>query len=91
MCPFEIAAGMEPLPIRKRYGHRLAMIGGIDKRAVAEGGDAMRSEVMRKVPPLLQDGGYVPCIDHATPPDTSFANHRAYVELVRELGEKYGG
>ena len=91
MCPFEIAAGMEPLPIRKRYGHRLAMIGGIDKRAVAEGGEAMKKEVMRKVPPLLQDGGYIPCIDHATPPDTSFENHRAYVELVRELGEKYGG
>ena len=91
MCPFEIAAGMEPLPIRRKYGHRLAMIGGIDKRAVAEGGEVMRREVMRKVPDLLKDGGYIPCIDHATPPDTSLENHRAFVELVRELGEKYGG
>jgi len=91
MCPFEIAAGMEPLPIRRRCGHRLSMIGGIDKRAVAEGGDAMRKEVMRKVPDLLKDGGYIPCLDHATPPDISFEDHRAFVELLRELGAKYGG
>jgi hypothetical protein len=91
MCPFEIAAGMEPLPIREKHGDSLAIFGGIDKRAVAEGGDVMKKEVMRKVPALLQTGGYIPCIDHATPPDTSLENHRAFVDLVRELGEKYGG
>jgi len=91
ICPFEIAAGMEPQATRRRYGHRVAILGGIDKRAVAAGGDVMRREVMRKVPALLQDGGYVPGIDHATPPDTSLADHRAFVDLVRELGEKYGG
>ena len=91
MWPFEIAAGWEPQDVRKRWGHQLALVGGIDKRAVAEGGQVMRDEVMRKVPALLQDGGYIPCIDHLTPPDTSFDDHRAYVELVRELGEKHGG
>jgi len=91
LIPLEIAAGMEPLTIRRRYGHRLALMGGIDKRAVAEGGEAMRKEVMRKVPDLLKDGGYVPGEDHSTPPDTPFENFRAFVELVRELGDKYGG
>jgi len=91
MCPFEIAAGWEPIDVRKRWGHRLAMIGGIDKRAVAIGGEVMRKEVMRKVPELLQDGGYIPCIDHSTPPDTSLAAHREFVDLIRELGAKYGG
>jgi hypothetical protein len=51
----------------------------------------MKKEVMRKVPALLESGGYVPGIDHATPPDTSFDDHRAFVDLVRELGQKYGG
>ena len=91
MMPFEIAAGMEPQRIRKRYGHRVAMVGGIDKRAVAAGGDVMRQEVMRKVPELLQDGGFIPCLDHSTPPDISFDDYRAFVDLLRELGEKYGG
>jgi uroporphyrinogen decarboxylase len=89
--PMEIAAGMDPLKIRKQFGHRLGLIGGIDKRAVAEGGEIMRKEVMRKVPDLLQDGGYIPGEDHLTPPDTSFENFRAFIELVRELGDKYGG
>ncbi|MDP6124220.1 MAG: uroporphyrinogen decarboxylase family protein [Candidatus Latescibacteria bacterium] len=91
ICPFEIAAGMEPQNARKRFGNKLALLGGVDKRAVAEGGDAMKKEVMRKVPALLESGGYVPGIDHATPPDTSFDDHRAFVDLVRELGQKYGG
>lgn len=91
LIPLEIAADMEPQDIRKRYGHRLALAGGIDKRAVATGGDHMRKEVLRKVPALLQDGGYIPAEDHSTPPDTPFDNFRAFVELLRELGEKYGG
>lgn len=91
MCPFEIAADWEPLDVRKKWGRKLAIIGGIDKRAVAEGGGVMRNEVMRKVPALLESGGYIPGIDHATPPDTSLDNHREFVDLIRELGEKYGG
>jgi hypothetical protein len=91
MWPFEIAAGWEPKDVRKRWGHKLALVGGIDKRAVTAGGDEMRHEVMRKVPALLEDGGYIPCVDHLTPPDTPFDNHREYVDLVRELGLKYGG
>ena len=90
LIPLEVAADMEPTKIRKRYGRRLALAGGIDKRAVAEGGEAMRREVMRKVPDLLKDGGYIPAEDHSTPPDTPFENFRAFVELLRELGDKYG-
>ena len=91
LLPFEIAANMEPLPIRRHYGHRLAMIGGIDKRAIAAGRAEMKQEVMRKVPDLLQDGGFVPAVDHLVPPDIFFDNYRAFVDLIRELGEKYGG
>ena len=91
MCPFEIAAGFEPLPVREKYGDRLAIIGGVDKRAVTEGGDVMRKEVMRKVPQLLEGGGCIPGIDHATPPDTPMDHHREFVDLIRELGMKYGG
>ena len=91
MCPFEIAAGFEPLPVRKKFGERLALWGGIDKRAVAEGGQVMKDEVLRKVPALLETGGYIPAIDHATPPDTSLQRHREFVDFLRELGLKYGG
>lgn len=85
MMPFEIAAGMEPLPIREKYGRRLAILGGIDKRALSKDFAAIENEVMRKVPALLKSGGYIPCLDHSTPPDISLANWRHYVEVVRGL------
>jgi len=83
MMPFEIAAGMEPLPIREKHGRRLAILGGIDKRALSKDFAAIDDEVMRKVPALLESGGYIPCLDHSTPPDISLANWRHYVDVVR--------
>lgn len=53
------------------YGRRL--IGGIDKRAVAMGGKAMRREVDR-VMPLVEEEGYIPDLDHGAPPDISWPN-----------------
>ncbi len=84
--PCEIAADMEPQWIRDRYGTRCAIQGGIDKRALARGRDAIDEEVMRKVPDLLKGGGYCPGVDHAVPSDVSFDSFCYFVELVRRLG-----
>ena len=40
---------------------------------------------MRKVPALLKSGGYIPCLDHSTPPDISLANWKHFVEVLRGL------
>ncbi len=83
--PIEVAAGNDITQYRKRFGKSMAYTGGIDKRAIAAGGDAMRSEVMRVVPALLEDGGYIPGCDHAVPPDISWPNFLEYARLVAEL------
>ena len=86
LWPFEVAAGMDIVQVRERYGHNLAIGGGIDKRAVAIGGDVMRAEVDR-VMPLVEDGGYFPEMDHAAPPDISWSAFCEYIEyLKRRLG-----
>ena len=87
MMPFEITADQCPLRMRKLYGDRLVILGGLDKRAVAQGLEAIRSEVLGKVPDLLRQGGYIPCIDHSCPPDVSFDNWRYFTDLVRECVE----
>ncbi|MBI2299826.1 MAG: hypothetical protein HYU66_12940 [Armatimonadetes bacterium] len=85
LWPFEVAAGMDVVAVRREYGHALAMGGGIDKRAVARGGDAMRTEV-DQVMPLMDDGGYLPELDHGAPPDISYGAFRDYIEyLLRRL------
>lgn len=83
--PIEVAAGNDLVAFRRRYGRRMAYHGGIDKRAIAAGGEVMRAEVMRVVPPLFEEGGYIPGCDHGVPPDISWPNFIAYTRLLAEL------
>lgn len=83
--PLERASDMDPLKLRAEYGHDLALAGGIDKRALARGRKAIEEELYHHVPQLLEDGGYIPTLDHAFPPDISYDNFMYYLELKRKL------
>lgn len=83
--PIEVAAGNDIVEFRRKFGKNMAYIGGIDKRAIAEGGKNMEMEVMRVVPPLLKDGGYIPSCDHGVPPDISWQNFIEYTRLLAKL------
>lgn len=83
--PIEVAAGNDIVAYRHRYGRQMAYWGGIDKRAIAAGGQVMRDEVMRVVPPLLVEGGFIPGCDHGVPPDISWPDFVAYSRLLAEL------
>jgi hypothetical protein len=83
--PVEVAAHNDIVAYRKQYGTRLAFVQGIDKRAIAAGGEALRNEVLRVVPPLLQEGGVVPGVDHGIPPDISWPNMVEFTRLLAEL------
>jgi uroporphyrinogen decarboxylase len=86
LWPFEVAAGMDVVQVRRQYGRAFAMLGGIDKRAVARGGEMMRREVDR-VMPVVEDGGYIPELDHSAPPDISWRNMNEYMTyLIHRLG-----
>lgn len=83
--PMEVAAGNDIVAFRKRYGKQMGYTGGIDKRAIALGGEVMRAEVLRVVPPLFEEGGYIPGCDHGVPPDISWPNYVAYARLLSQL------
>jgi len=87
LWPLEIASDMAPLEIRKRYGRSLAMAGGIDKRELAKGKKEIEAELSRRIPPMLESGGFIPHIDHAIPPDISYDNFRYYMDLKLKLLE----
>jgi len=84
--PLEVAAGMDAVALRKKYGKELILSGNIDKRVFVKGKDAIREEVMSKVPFLLETGGYLPSLDHAIPPDVPLEGFRYYTNLLREIG-----
>jgi len=83
--PVEVAAGNDIIAYRRRFGTRMAYQGGIDKRALARGGEDMRAEVLRVVPPLLERGGFIPSCDHGVPPDISWPDFLDYSRLLAHL------
>ena len=83
--PLECAAGNDAVEIRKKYGKDLALGGNIDKRALLKGKEAIREEVMSKLPFLLEQGGYFPSIDHNVPPDITFENYIYFLNTMREV------
>lgn len=82
--PFEVNAGMDVCAVKAKYGSRLALAGGIDKRALALDQTTIRREVER-VRPAFEQGGYIPQVDHAVPPDVSWSNFQYYLEQKRKL------
>jgi len=83
--PIEVAAHNDIVGYRRTFGKTMAYRGGIDKRALAKGGGVMREEVMRVVPPLFEDGGFIPSCDHGVPSDISWPNFVEYARLLAEL------
>ncbi|NLS95717.1 MAG: hypothetical protein GXX96_26580 [Planctomycetaceae bacterium] len=82
LWPFEVQSGMDVVKVRRQYGKQLGMIGGLDKRVLVQGGETMRREVDR-VMPVVDDGGYIPELDHSVPPDVSWANFCEYIEYLK--------
>jgi hypothetical protein len=84
LYPFEAQCGMDVVQVRKQYGRDLRLWCGIDKRALAQGPFAIDAE-LRRVRPLLEEGGYIPGLDHSMPPDVSYAHFRYYMERLWDL------
>ena len=77
MFPIEVTASVDTLAWREEFGKELRMRGGIDKKTIALGGSAIDDELER-IKPLLDQGGFVPHLDHLVPPDISYDNYREY-------------
>lgn len=85
--PMEIKSGAYPEEIRKRHP-KFALIGGINKLALAEGRAAIDKE-LSKLPPLLEMGGYIPALDHRVQPGVLMKDYQYYIEQKRKILEKY--
>ncbi len=88
MYPFEVQAGMDIRKVRERYGRNLVIQGGLDKRKLALSKSDIENEVNAMIPPLLEQGGFIPTLDHEAPPDIPFAHFCYYRELVRKVCEQ---
>jgi uroporphyrinogen decarboxylase len=84
--PFECAAGMDALKVRKRFGKDLVIVGNVDKRALAAGKNEIDEQV-EKVKMLVRDGGYFVNCDHHIPDNVSYENVVYWVNEIHKLSE----
>ncbi len=83
--PLEVAAGNDAVALRKEYGKDIILGGNMDKRALLKSKEAIREEVMSKLPFLLETGGYFPSVDHLVPPDVTLESFQYFVNTMREV------
>jgi uroporphyrinogen decarboxylase len=84
LWPIERAADFSPLDVRKKFGKSLRLWGGVDKRVLARGKDAIRNHLQELIP-LIEEGGFIPTVDHLVPPDVSWDNFRYYMDYKQAL------
>ena len=83
LFPLEVAAGCDVNVWRDRYP-TLAFMGGIDKRALAQGPEAIDRELAR-IRPAVEKGRYIPDLDHVIPDDVSWENYVYYVKALKKM------
>ncbi len=85
--PWETQMGLDITEVRREFPE-LGMIGGMNKAALAKDRAAIDAE-LAKVPWMLEQGRFIPAVDHFVPPDVSWDNYRYFYEKLRELVWKY--
>ncbi|MBN1642788.1 MAG: hypothetical protein JXA09_16245 [Anaerolineae bacterium] len=85
MSPFEVAAGCDVVAIGRQYPE-LALLGGIDKRVLASGRDAIDAHLAYILPTMRERGGYIPTCDHGVPAEVPYEDYVYYRRRCVALG-----
>lgn len=82
--PLERASDMDPIALRQKFGRDLRLWGGVDKRELAKDEAAIDAH-LESLRPLVEEGGFIPTVDHLVPPDVSLTNFRHYMQRKQQL------
>lgn len=82
ILPLERQAKVDGNVLRKKFP-TLRMIGHFDKLVMNRGEASIRAEFER-LRPLIKSGGFIPSVDHQTPPGVSLQQYRNYLHIFRE-------
>jgi uroporphyrinogen-III decarboxylase len=82
VLPLERQAGVDGMALRRQFPP-LLMVGHFDKMTMHRGEADMRAEFERLLP-LMKTGGFIPSVDHQTPPGVSLEQYECYLRLLEE-------
>jgi hypothetical protein len=86
LLPFERQSGVDIARVRRNHPD-FRIIGAFDKMTMNRGVEAMTAEWERLLP-VMRQGGFIPSVDHQTPPGVSLAQYRDYLALMWEYTER---
>jgi uroporphyrinogen decarboxylase len=76
---------MDPLQLKKTYGAKLVLHGGLNAM-LWDDINKIEAEMRRLLPILKQNGGYIFQEDHSIPDSVGLEDYRKIVRLAKELG-----
>ncbi|MFI4912943.1 MAG: uroporphyrinogen decarboxylase family protein [Sedimentisphaeraceae bacterium JB056] len=85
LLPLERMAGVDVNNIRKKHPDFL-MLGAFDKTIMHKGQQALEAEFQRLLP-AMKSGGFIPSVDHQTPPAVTVEDYRLYLEMHKKHGK----
>ena len=83
--PLEVKAGMDGLGLKRQFGDKLLLQGGIDARAW-DSFETVEEEIRAKLPAFMEHGGYIFGPDHSVPDSVSLETTKQVVALIKQLG-----
>jgi uroporphyrinogen decarboxylase len=86
LWPLERASDQDPVRLRRKFGRSLRLWGGVDKRELTRDRQAI-DDHLRTFIPLIEEGGFIPSVDHTVPPDVPLDNFLYYMERKQALLE----
>jgi hypothetical protein len=85
LWPLERAAqDTDPNFLRKKYGKSLRLWGAVDKMELSKDKEAIDAHLSEFVP-LIEEGGFIPTIDHTFSPEISYENFKYYMKRKKDL------
>lgn len=83
--PLEVKAGMDPIALKKAYGDKLVLHGGVNA-VLWDQPEAIQAEMEKVIPTLKENGGYIFSSDHSVPSSVSLEDFRRIINLAKRLG-----
>jgi hypothetical protein len=82
VLPLERQAGVDAARVRAQYP-TVRLVGHFNKLVMHLGEAAVRAEFERLLP-LMRGGGFIPSVDHQTPPGVPLEQYRMYLRLLAD-------
>lgn len=83
--PLEVKAGMDVRKVKREYGSRLTLRGGVNA-VLWDQKEAIISEIRDLIPVLKEKGGYIFSSDHSIPNSVCLENFKEIVAEVKRVG-----